>query len=176
MSLRRLSPWVRSGYSFAMTSAPNLTDPAAPCACGSGLRAGRWCALDWNEPPAPPTPTPEIARAQAALVAGNSVEAEAIVLDLLERFPRHLSALGLLLALRQGESRPAAVEALLTRIVRLDPNNLQATHALAGLLFSKGALAEAEPHARNAVRLAPLDPQSHNLMAMIMTEAQRPQV
>jgi tetratricopeptide (TPR) repeat protein len=44
------------------------------------------------------------------------------------------------------------------------------------LLFTKGALAEAEVHARNAVRIAPTDPQSHNLMGMIMTEAQRPQV
>jgi len=30
--------------------------------------------------------------------------------------------------------------------------------------------------ARNAVRIAPLDAQSHNLMGMIMTEAQRPHV
>ena len=37
-------------------------------------------------------------------------------------------------------------------------------------------MAEAEVHARNAVRLAPADSQSHNLMGMIMTEAQRPQV
>ena len=62
------------------------------------------------------------------------------------------------------------------RIVRLDPNHLPATQALALLLFGKRALAEAEHHARNAVRIAPLDPQSHNLMGMIMTEAHRPQV
>jgi len=43
-------------------------------------------------------------------------------------------------------------------------------------LFNKGALTEAEHHARNAVRIAPMDAQSHNLMAMIMTEAHRPQV
>jgi Flp pilus assembly protein TadD len=48
--------------------------------------------------------------------------------------------------------------------------------AQALLLFGKGALFEAEHHARNAVRLAPSDPQSHNLVGMIMTEAQRPQV
>ena len=60
--------------------------------------------------------------------------------------------------------------------MRLDPNNLPATQALALLLFTKGALAEAEVHARNAVRIAPTDAQSHNLMGMIMTEAQRPQV
>ena len=44
------------------------------------------------------------------------------------------------------------------------------------MLFERGAMAEAEVHARNAVRLAPTDPRSHNLMGMIMTEAQRPQV
>ena len=68
------------------------------------------------------------------------------------------------------------VEALLARIVRFDPNHLAATQALALRLFARGALAEAERHARNAVRIAPLDAQSHNLMGMIMTEAQRPQV
>ena len=64
---------------------------------------------------------------------------------------------------------------LLARIVRLDPNNLPATQSLALSLFNKGALAEAEYHARNAVRIAPTDAQSHNLMGMIMTEAHRPQ-
>ena len=41
------------------------------------------------------------------------------------------------------------------RIVRLDPNNLPATQALALSLFNRGALDEAEYHARNAVRIAP---------------------
>src|SRR5262249_47702270 len=70
----------------------------------------------------------------------------------------------------------SAAETLLTRIVRLEPNNLLATQTLALMLFQRGALADAEHHARNAVRLGPADPQSHNLMGMIMTEANRPQV
>ena len=74
------------------------------------------------------------------------------------------------------EGRAAAADALLARIVRLDSNNLPATQALALSLFNRGALAEAEHHARNAVRIAPMDAQSHNLMGMIMTEAHRPQV
>jgi len=69
-----------------------------------------------------------------------------------------------------------AAEALLARIVRLDPNNVLATQTLTSLLFGRGALAEAEHHARNAVRLAPTDPASHNLMGMILTEANRPQI
>jgi Tfp pilus assembly protein PilF len=43
------------------------------------------------------------------------------------------------------------------------------------LLFQRLDLVAAEHHARNAVRLAPLDPLSHNLMGMILTEVQRPQ-
>ena len=82
----------------------------------------------------------------------------------------------LLYQIRSAAQHTTAAEALLNRIVRLDPNDLAATQTLAALLFGKGALAEAEIHARNAVRLAPADVQSHNLMGMIMTEAQRPQV
>src|SRR6267142_2440182 len=66
-------------------------------------------------------------------------------------------------------------EALIRRSVVLDPNNVWATQELALLLFDKGDLVEAEIHARNAVRIAPRDAQSHNLMGMIMTEANRPQ-
>jgi len=61
-------------------------------------------------------------------------------------------------------------------MVALDPNNVWATQELALLLFGKGDFAEAEAHARNAVRIAPADAQSHNLMGMILTEANRPQV
>ena len=70
----------------------------------------------------------------------------------------------------------SAAEALIRRIVALDPNNLVATNELALILLGKGNLAEAEIHARNAVRIAPENPQAHNLMGMIMTEANRPQV
>ena len=97
-------------------------------------------------------------------------------IDFLERSPLHVGALALLADIRTAQSNRSASEALLKRIVRLDPNHLPATQALALLLFGKRALAEAEHHARNAVRIAPLDPQSHNLMGMIMTEAHRPQV
>jgi tetratricopeptide (TPR) repeat protein len=160
-----------------MSSSPAQAPLADPlCACRSGLRSERCCGLDWSVPPAASRPTPEIDRAAAALGAGNRVEAARILIDLLEQFPRHLDALRLLYQIRSAENATMAAEALLTRIVRLDPNDLGATQALASLLFGKGALAEAEIHARNAVRLSPADGQSHNLMGMIMTEAHRPQV
>src|SRR5689334_15918522 len=44
------------------------------------------------------------------------------------------------------------------------------------LLMGKGAIAEAKIHARNAVRIAPENPQAYNLMGMVMTEANRPQI
>src|ERR1700730_13261967 len=160
-----------------MSSSPAKTPLPDPlCACRSGLRIGRCCGLDWSVAPAASRPIPELDRAATALGAGNRVEAARILIDLLEQFPRHLGALTLLYQIRSAENETMAAEALLTRIVRIDPNDLGATQALASLLFGKGALAEAEIHARNAVRLSPADGQSHNLMGMIMTEAHRPQV
>ena len=150
--------------------------PASPCPCGSGLRHARCCGLDWTAPWPEPGLAPELGRARAALAAGDQAEAGRLLVELLEKSPKHIGAITLLYELRSAQTRTAAAEALLKRIVRLDPNNLEAAQALALLLFTKGALAEAEVHARNAVRIAPTDAQSHNLMGMIMTEAQRPQV
>ena len=62
----------------------------------------------------------------------------------------------------------------LRRIVEEAPNTLWATLDLALLLLGKGAVAEAETHARNAVRLAPQHAQSHNILGMALTEAYRP--
>ena len=155
----------------------NSVDPALACPCGSGLRFNRCCGLDWAAAWPDPGPAPDIERARAALTAGDPAEAERLMIELLERVAearRRRSRCCTSFAPSQG--RTAAAEALLARIVRLDPNNLAATQALALSLFTRGALAEAEVHARNAVRIAPTDAQSHNLMGMIMTEAQRPQV
>jgi tetratricopeptide (TPR) repeat protein len=156
--------------------APNHPNSAAPCPCVSGLTYDRCCGLDWTAPWPEPGPAPELGRARAALTAGNQAEAGRELVDLLERSPKHVGGLALLAELRSAQNCAPAEEALLARIVRFDPNNLKATQALALLLFTKGALALAEVHARNAVRIAPTDAQSHNLMGMIMTEAQRPQV
>jgi tetratricopeptide (TPR) repeat protein len=155
---------------------PNPVDPSSRCSCGSGLRHDHCCALDWTAPWPEPEPTAEVGRARAAHAAGNHDENEQLIVDVLERSPRDVGALTLLYELRSAQNRTPAAEALLARIVRLDPNNLAATQALALMLFNRGALTQAEVHARNAVRIAPTDAQSHNLMGMIMTEAQRPQV
>ena len=146
------------------------------CACGSGLSADRCCALDWTAAWPTPVQEPEVGEARTAQAAGSIAEAERLLVGVLARSPLHVGALTLLVDVRTSQDKKGASETLLKRIVRLDPNHLPATQALALLLFGKGALAEAEIHARNAVRIAPLDPQSHNLMGMIMTEAHRPHV
>jgi tetratricopeptide (TPR) repeat protein len=146
------------------------------CACGSGLSADRCCALDWTAAWPVPRQEPEVGEARTAQAAGSIAEAERLLVGVLARSPMHVGALTLLVDIRTSQDKKGASEALLKRIVRVDPNHLPATQTLALLLFGKGALAEAETHARNAVRLAPLDLQSHNLMGMIMTEAHRPHV
>ena len=156
--------------------APNHPNSPAPCPCGSGLTQDRCCGLDWTASWPESGAAAEIGRVRAALVAGDSAKAERALVELLERSPKYIGGLNLLAELRSAQNRTPASEALFACIVRLDPNNLKATQALALLLFNRGALAEAEFHARNAVRIAPTDPQSHNLMGMIMTEAQRPHV
>ncbi|MGC8475664.1 MAG: tetratricopeptide repeat-containing sulfotransferase family protein [Acetobacteraceae bacterium] len=151
---------------------------AALCACGSGLRAMRCCAMEPAALAVAVTPTLEalIARAAAAEREGARAEAERLVLEVLELAPGALAALAILFALRKAEGNPRAAEALAARIVAINPNDFRATNELALLLLARGALAEAERHARNAVRIAPENPQAHNLMGMILTEAHRPQV
>jgi tetratricopeptide (TPR) repeat protein len=157
-------------------SPPDNDPRSTTCTCGSGLEAARCCALGWAAAPAVALTAAELHAAKEALAHGRLDEAHGRLRDLLERAPLDLTALRLMQAVCERQGRAGASQALLTRIVRLDPNDLAATQALALAFFNRGALAEAEPLARNAVRLAPTDVQSHNLMGMILTEAQRPQV
>ncbi|MDE2516752.1 MAG: sulfotransferase [Rhodospirillales bacterium] len=150
----------------------------APCACGSGLRARRCCAPDPALPPAsPPADLPAlIARARAALARGGTEAAAELALLVLEDTPGQPDMLELLARIRHAAGQAGAAEALLTRLVGIDPNRLWATMELALLLLRRGAVGQAEAHARNAVRLAPENPQAHNLMGMILTELGRPQI
>ena len=148
------------------------------CACGSGLRALRCCALDLATLPAADAGeplAPLVERAQEARRQGDVAAAERLCLQILELAPGHCRTLGLLYELRKP-TNPRAAEALLRRIVAFDPDNFPATNELTLLLLGKGDLAEAELHARNAVRIAPENPQSHYLMGMVLTEANRPQI
>jgi tetratricopeptide (TPR) repeat protein len=152
---------------------------SALCDCGSGLRAVRCCALQTGAlPPAAATRhlVPLVERAMQAHRQGAIETAERLCLDVLELAPDRPGALSILYEIRKAQNKPRAAEALIRRIVALDPNNLVATNELALILLGKGSLAEAEVHARNAVRIAPENPQAHNLLGMIMTEANRPQI
>ncbi len=148
------------------------------CPCGSGLRVQRCCGLDAAvlPPPGAGAPlAPVIERAVEAQRRGAKAEAERLCHQVLELAPGQPEALATLWQICRADGRAQAAEALLRRIVRLHPNTLWATHELTALLMNKGATAEAESHARNAIRIAPENPQSHNLMGMVMTEANRPQ-
>ncbi len=147
------------------------------CACGSGLRRLRCCGLDLALlSPADATAllSPVMAQADAAFAGGDVEAAAAHACALLELAPGREDALILLYrACRQNGKIPAA-EALIRRVVALNPNNFWATNELTLLLLGKGALAEAELHARNAIRIAPRSAQAHNLMGLVLTEANRP--
>ena len=156
----------------------NLPGPSL-CACGSGLRAVRCCALQ-TFALSPPESTrhlvPLVERAFQAHRQGAIETAEQLCLEVLELAPDRPGALTVLYQIRKSQGRQPAAEALIRRIVGFDPNNFWATNELVLLLLAKGNLGEAEIHARNAVRIAPSDPQAHNLMGMVLTEAQRPQI
>jgi tetratricopeptide (TPR) repeat protein len=149
------------------------------CACGSGLRLARCCGMDFSmvPPGAASGPLlPIVQRAAERHAQGAVEEAEHLCLEVLELAPGQLDALTLLYQIRRAGGQDNAAHTLLRRIVQLHPNTLWATHELTLVLFNRGAIAEAEVHTRNAVRIAPENPQSHNLMGMIMTEANRPQI
>src|SRR5580698_4767833 len=148
-----------------------------PCPCGSGLRRLRCCALDirtLSPTDASNVLSPLLARAEEALKADDLEAAGNNIRHVLELAPGREDALTLLYKLSRQTSRIPAAEALIRRLVAINPNNFWATNELTLLLLGKGALGEAEIHARNAIRIAPQNPQAHNLMGLVLTEANRP--
>ncbi len=148
-----------------------------PCPCGSGLRRLRCCTLDFaglSPQEATNALVPMLAQAEAALNAGDIAAAENSARHMLELAPGREDALLFLYRTSRQQERMQAAEALIRRVVALNPNNFYATNELTLLLLGKGALAEAEVHARNAIRIAPQNAQAHNLMGLVLTEANRP--
>src|SRR5580704_15042671 len=149
------------------------------CACGSGLRAIRCCQLDIARLPSREAVRPLLPVVERAVQLHNqgvTAEAERLCLEVLELAPGQLDALSVLYQIRKAAGQHGAGDALLRRIVALHPNTFWATNDLALALMARGAILEAEIHARNAVRIAPENPQSHYLMGMVLTEANRPQI
>ena len=149
------------------------------CACGSGLRAQRCCAYDFNNLPPPGSAKhllPLVERATRAFDLKQHDVAEQLVLEVLELAPVQPGALNVLYRLRREQNKIPATLVLLRRFVKYHPNELGPTCDLALLLKQTGNLAEAEVHARNAVRISPTHPAPHNLMGMILTDGNRPRI
>jgi tetratricopeptide (TPR) repeat protein len=149
------------------------------CACGSGLSRTRCCELNLSSLGAREASrhlAPLEEHAAQAQRAGKTEEAERLALDVLELAPGRTRALTVLYEIRKAQGKADASAALIRRIVALEPNNFWATNELTLLLLGRGNIAEAERHARNAVRIAPENAQSHYLMGMVLTEANRPAV
>jgi tetratricopeptide (TPR) repeat protein len=154
------------------------TEPE-PCKCGSGLSRARCCGLDIATLGAPEANRHLVPLEEQALQArrGGATEiAERLALDVLELAPGRSQALAVLYDIRKSQGNAPAAEALIRRIVMLDPNNFWATNEVTLVLLGKGSIQEAERHARNAVRIAPENAQSHYLIGMVLTEAYRPAI
>jgi Tfp pilus assembly protein PilF len=148
------------------------------CPCGSGLRALRCCRQDLSSKAVTAAAHHVAPLAEQAIAAFNRGEVEtatALCLDVLDLAPGQPQALGLLYQIRLPD-RPDAALTLIRRLVALYPNDFAATNTLALQLLGRGMLGEAEVHARNAVRIAPQVAQAHHLLAMVMTELNRPQI
>ena len=149
------------------------------CACGSGLRPARCCQMEAGAlgPPEAARPLlPMVERAAELFARQNAVDdARQICLNALELAPGQLDALTLLYRIRKAQRRRprprrcCGASWLSTRTRSGRPTSWP-------YCCSAGAIFEAEHHARNAIRIAPDNPQSHNLMGMVMTEANRAQV
>src|SRR5882724_4840304 len=59
----------------SMTDILQTVQSPASCQCGSGLRPGRCCLLDWTQLSTPPQDVPAFNRAQAAFNTGCTTEA-----------------------------------------------------------------------------------------------------
>jgi tetratricopeptide (TPR) repeat protein len=162
-----------------MMSVPAPASDARLCPCGSGLSRTRCCELNLASPGAREAGrhlVPLEERAAEAHRTGDTEEAERLALDVLELAPGRGRALAILYEIRKAQGKPDASVALIRRLVALEPNNFWATNELTLLLIGRGNLAEAQRHARNAVRIAPEHAQSHYLLGMVLTEANRPAV
>ncbi len=97
------------------------------CACGSGLRRARCCELD-AAALAPQDAArhlqPLIEQAQRAQRENRLSAAESLCHEILELAPGQQEALAVLYHICQGQGRQKAAQALVRRIVALNPNHL----------------------------------------------------
>ena len=117
----------------------------------------------------PAIANPTVAEGKAALERGDLTLAELRAMQALQMVPDHLDALILLYQCRKRANQIGPkLEGVLRAIVRKNPNLFWATSELAFMLFGRGERVECEVHARNAIRLAPRDPQAHGIMGLML--------
>jgi tetratricopeptide (TPR) repeat protein len=116
------------------------------------------------------------AQAAQAFSAGRLDEAQHLCEQALAAAGDTTALLHLLVQVHRARGQFAAAEAAAKRCLALNPDDVWAMNELALLLMAQGKMRPAEFHARNAIRVAPRLPQSHNLMGQVMTEMQRPVV
>ncbi len=148
----------------------------APCSCGSGIRYKSCCGL-LDPKPAETKEYNSVAktfeRAQKAQANGDYASARDGLHEVIDQVPTHVPALGLLARFCKAQGETAALEALARRLLKFNSYDGWAACELAGLLYGRKALDEAEKYARSAVRLDPKNAQAHNVFGMILTERNR---
>ena len=154
-----------------------VSSSQAPCPCGSGLSHGRCCALDLANLGAADAQRHLVPLEEQAIAAHQRNEgdlADRLARDVLELAPGRVGALSVLYERRKAAGAAGAAEALIRRIVALAPNNFWSVNEITLLMLNRGNMMEAERHARNAMRIAPDNAQSHYLMGLVLTELYRP--
>jgi tetratricopeptide (TPR) repeat protein len=117
---------------------------------------------------------PAVNEGKAAFARGDLTLAELRAMQALQQVPDHLEALILLYQCRKRTNQTGPrLEGILRAIVQKNGNLFWATSELAFMLFGRGERVECEMHARNAIRLAPREPQAHGIMGLMLTETNR---
>ncbi len=161
---------------MSMQSATALVEGG--CKCGSQLSPERCCSFDERFFASPGERERAATLAQAAQrswMEGRAADAEVQAMRALALAPRLADTRSLLATIRLRQGEIEAAVALFNRSLVDDPNQLAPSQEIALLLFQRGDLQRAVQFARAAVRLGPSDAQSHNLLAMILTEMHQPQ-
>ena len=146
------------------------------CHCGSGLRRVRCCDADITAWPGAEAVEALDAQGQEAVKLFNGkkyVEAEALVLKLLDLAPNLRPALRVLFEIRKAQKRGTAEEALAVRLAALP--GAPAVRAAANLLLAQfyvgqGRYAQARPSAAEAVMAAPRDATAQHVLGVVLTE------
>jgi len=153
----------------APLAAPIDANPqTAPCACGSGLRGGRCCAMDLRRVPRAPADVDfdaDVGRMSRAYNDGEPALAEHLALQILEQAPGHREALAALYNVCKDTRRLKPASILIHRLVALHPNDLIGRLILTQFLMSTGAVEDAINHGRRLVQLSPESAGSHLLLA-----------